>query len=205
MISLVIDYIKSYRRIVFRYVDVNGNVTEKWAYELDHTLASESVSLEIEGEPGHHSEYIFDMLHIPKNIMNIKCSYLKVNSITLSIISLDSLTIDNCIFVDGNLFYIGMVKHLRIYNTNAEYFELFYPDKILTIDVIDAGLKQLPTSISRCCYLKSHLNIPYSIASPSEKVKEWYWIFYNMAKKELVTQSQDIIERNQREFDDKSS
>jgi hypothetical protein len=185
MISSIIDYVRSFRRLTFRYGFEDGSVKEKYSYNINRSLASRAVSIEIEGEPGLPSSVVIDMFDIPENIRKVKLRYVKIYSVTLSTVNLYSLVIEHSEFMDGQFFYIGRVHHLRIYKSDVDSFELFYPEQVYTLDIIKTGLVKMPVSISRCTFLKSHLSIPYSIVTPKEKERAWFGIFFSRAEEEF--------------------
>lgn len=184
MISKLLDYVRGFRRVSFRYIDSQGVVTERWGYSINKKLAERCETIEMEGESGIPSSFTLSMFDIPENVRKVRCRFIRINSITLSTVRLHTLNIEECEFVEGSLFYIGQVNHLRIFKSNMDFFELFYPEHVRTIDVIDTGLKQLPGSISRCSFLKSHLNIPYTISTSEQFKSKWFWIFYSKADSE---------------------
>lgn len=185
MISSIINYMRSFRRLSFRYIYDDGKIVERVSYGIDQNLVSDAVSLDIEGEPGIPSSVVINMFDIPKNVRKVRCRYVKIENITLTTINLHTLIIEHCEILNGDFLHIGQVNHLRLYMSNIELFELLYPERVYTMDIINTGLKRLPSTISRCTFLKSHLNIPYSIATEDERKRPWFAIFFQRADDEF--------------------
>lgn len=185
MITSIIDYMRSFRRLTFRYGFEDGHVVEKYSYGFNKSLASKAFSIEIEGEPGLPSSIVLEMFDIPDNVKKVKCRYVKINSVSLSTINLYSLDIEHSEFMEGRLFYIGRVHHLRIYESVVDIFDFFYPEQVYTLDIIKAGLKKMPASISRCTFLKSHIGIPYSMVPLEDRERAWFKIFFSRAEEEF--------------------
>lgn len=185
MFSSIIDYARSFRRLTFRYISENGTVTERFSYGINQTLASEAETMEIEGEPGLPSSAVVNAFDIPKNVRKVKCRYVKINGVSLAFIRLHTLIIEHSEFEESQMFYIGQVNHLRLYKSNVDYFEFAYPERVYTMDIIETDLKQLPTSIGRCTFLNSHINIPYSLASEKDRGRAWFAIFFQRAEDEF--------------------
>lgn len=204
MISSIIRYVRSFRRLAFRYIREDGSVTEKFSYGINRSLASEAETIEIEGEPGLPSSAVIHMIYIPKNVKKVKCRYVKINGVSLAFIKLHTLIIEHSDFEGSQMFYIGPVNHLRLYMTNVDYFEFAYPEKVYTMDIIKTDLKQLPTNIKRCTFLKSHLNIPYSLASEKQRDGAWFDISFRRAEDEFdsyyYTDLSIILDRYIREY-----
>jgi len=185
MFSSIYKFISGYRRITFRYIDSEDNVTEKWGYKFDKELLSKSVSIEIEGESGIPSSTVIDLSILPHNVYKVTCRYVKIEGNTLFNVNLHQLFIDRCEVVDCNLVYFGRVHHLKVSQTNIDFFELYYPEHVHIIDIINTPLKSLPNSLSRCTFLESHLNIPYSLSTEEQRRKRWFGRFFTKAEKEF--------------------
>jgi hypothetical protein len=185
MFSSIYKYLTGLRRITFRYIDSNGIETEIWGYKIDKTLSSKSTSIAIEGESGIPSSTVINLFDIPYNVREIKCKNVKIDGNSLFNVNLNNLDIENCDIINCGIVYIGRVNHLRISQTNMDFFELYYPEQVHSIDIINTSLKFLPNSLSRCTFLESHLNIPYSISTEEHRRKRWFGMFFAKAEKEF--------------------